>query len=165
MYSWAQNTAVSSGSAASFAQLAAYRFGVGIGEAGCTPPANSLIADYYPPKSRSTALGFYAMGVTLGGMLANLIGGPITDGLGFSLVVADEGAEPDLWNSKDQWRASGRLGGSPSMDDPAPPAFARVVINEALTRSDAPPPTDTIELLNPTPGTADVSGWFLSHAR
>ncbi len=63
--------------------LLACRVGVGVGEAGCTPPANSLIADYYPPKSRSTALGFYAMGVTLGGMLANLIGGPITDAFGW----------------------------------------------------------------------------------
>jgi MFS family permease len=63
--------------------LLACRVGVGIGEAGCTPPANSLIADYYPPKSRSTALGYYAMGVTLGGLLANLIGGPITDAFGW----------------------------------------------------------------------------------
>jgi predicted MFS family arabinose efflux permease len=63
--------------------LLACRVGVGIGEAGCTPPANSLIADYYPPKSRSTALGYYAMGVTLGGLLANLIGGPVTDAFGW----------------------------------------------------------------------------------
>ncbi|WP_309092385.1 MFS transporter [Phenylobacterium sp.] len=63
--------------------LLACRVGVGIGEAGCTPPANSLIADYYPPSRRSTALGYYAMGVTLGGLLANLIGGPITDAYGW----------------------------------------------------------------------------------
>lgn len=66
--------------------LLACRVGVGIGEAGCTPPANSLIADYYPPKSRSTALGYYAMGVTLGGLLANLIGGPITDAFGWRMA-------------------------------------------------------------------------------
>lgn len=63
--------------------LLASRVGVGIGEAGCTPPANSLIADYYPPKKRSTALGYYAMGVTLGTLLANLIGGPVTDAFGW----------------------------------------------------------------------------------
>lgn len=63
--------------------LLACRVGVGIGEAGCTPQANSLIADYYPPRARSTALGYYAMGVTLGTMLANVIGGPITDALGW----------------------------------------------------------------------------------
>jgi MFS family permease len=55
------------------------RVGVGIGEAGCTPPANSLIADYYIPRERSQALGFYAMGVTLGTMFANIIGGWVTD--------------------------------------------------------------------------------------
>jgi len=66
--------------------LLACRVGVGIGEAGCTPPANSLIADYYPPQRRSTALGYYAMGVTLGGMLANLIGGPVTDAFGWRMA-------------------------------------------------------------------------------
>lgn len=55
------------------------RVGVGVGEAGCTPPANSLIADYYIPRERSQALGVYAMGVTLGTMFANLIGGWVTD--------------------------------------------------------------------------------------
>jgi MFS family permease len=62
-----------------FVALLICRVGVGIGEAGCTPPANSLIADYYPAAKRSSALGYYAMGVTLGTMLANLIGGYITD--------------------------------------------------------------------------------------
>lgn len=63
--------------------LLACRVGVGIGEAGCTPPANSLISDYYPSHLRSAALGYYAMGVTLGSMLANMIGGPVTDWFGW----------------------------------------------------------------------------------
>jgi hypothetical protein len=87
---------------------------------------------------------------------------PITDGHGFSLVVLDELAEPDAWSRRSQWRASGRLLGSPSQDDPPPPAIASVVINEALTRTDAPPPTDSIELHNPSGVAADIGGWFLS---
>lgn len=63
--------------------LLACRVGVGIGEAGCTPPANSLISDYFPPRCRSTALGYYAMGVTLGGLLANMVGGPVADAFGW----------------------------------------------------------------------------------
>lgn len=63
--------------------LLLFRVGVGIGEAGCTPPANSLIADYYAPEKRSSALGYYAMGVTLGTMLASLVGGPVTDAFGW----------------------------------------------------------------------------------
>jgi MFS family permease len=66
-----------------FAVLFICRVGVGIGEAGCTPPANSLIADYFPAARRSTALGYYAMGVTLGSMLANLVGGWIVDAYGW----------------------------------------------------------------------------------
>jgi hypothetical protein len=87
---------------------------------------------------------------------------PITDGLGFSLVVVDENAEPDAWGAKPQWRPSGALGGSPGASEPAPPGFPPVVINEALSRTDIPPPTDSIELHNPTATPADVSGWWLS---
>jgi MFS family permease len=66
-----------------FTVLLICRVGVGIGEAGCTPPANSLIGDYYPAAKRSSALGYYAMGVTLGTMLANIVGGQITDAFGW----------------------------------------------------------------------------------
>jgi len=66
-----------------FVVLAMCRAFVGIGEAGCTPPANSLIADYYPPARRSTALGYYAMGVTMGTLSANLIGGPVAEAFGW----------------------------------------------------------------------------------
>jgi MFS family permease len=53
-----------------FVMLLICRVLVGVGEAGCTPPANSIIADYYPPHRRSTALGYYAMGVTAGMLTA-----------------------------------------------------------------------------------------------
>jgi MFS family permease len=63
--------------------LLLFRIGVGIGEAGCTPPATSVISDYFPRERRSTALGWYAMGVTLGTASANIIGGPIVDNYGW----------------------------------------------------------------------------------
>jgi MFS family permease len=66
-----------------FVMLLICRVLVGVGEAGCTPPANSIIADYYPPHRRSTALGYYAMGVTAGTLSANLIGGPVADAYGW----------------------------------------------------------------------------------
>lgn len=68
---------VACGLAASFVWLLLFRIGVAIGEAGCTPPANSIITDYYPPKSRANAIGIYSMGVTLGGVLAQLFGGQL----------------------------------------------------------------------------------------
>lgn len=62
-----------------FVTLLLARMLVGIGEAGCTPPANSMISDYYTPTARPTALGIYAMGVTAGGVLAQVFGGFILD--------------------------------------------------------------------------------------
>ncbi|MDZ4760468.1 MAG: MFS transporter [Alphaproteobacteria bacterium] len=73
---WSLMTALC-GFATSFVFLLIARVGVAIGEAGGTPPSNSIIADYFKPKSRANALGIFAMGVTLGGALANAFGGPI----------------------------------------------------------------------------------------
>jgi len=75
---WSVMTALC-GIAAGFITLMLFRIGVAIGEAGCTPPANSIIGDYFPAKSRATALGIYSMGVTLGGVLAYLFGGPLAE--------------------------------------------------------------------------------------
>ena len=58
---WSAMTAAS-GLAQSFAQLALARVGVGIGEAACSPPAHSLLSDYFPPERRATALAIYAAG-------------------------------------------------------------------------------------------------------
>jgi len=65
------------GLATSFLWLLLFRIGVAIGEAGCTPPANSIITDYYPPGSRANAIGIYSMGVTIGGVMAQLFGGQL----------------------------------------------------------------------------------------
>jgi MFS family permease len=71
---WSAFTALC-GTAGSFATLAAYRFGVGFGEAGGSPPSHSLISDYFPPKQRATALSIYSVGIPLGGMIAAVAGG------------------------------------------------------------------------------------------
>ncbi len=71
---WSLMTALC-GFASSFVFLLVARVGVAIGEAGGTPPSNSLIADYFKPKSRANALGIFAMGVTIGGAMASGFGG------------------------------------------------------------------------------------------
>lgn len=86
---------------------------------------------------------------------------PITDGLGFSLEIVDENAEPDAWNDKSNWRPSGQVNGSPGADVPAP-TIAPILVTEALTRTENPPPTDSVELFNPTASDVDIGGWFLS---
>jgi MFS family permease len=75
---WSAMTAAS-GLAQSFVQLALARVGVGVGEAAGSPPAHSLIADYFAPHERATALSVYATGVYVGAMIAYLAGGYIVE--------------------------------------------------------------------------------------
>lgn len=109
------------GLANSFVFLLVCRVGVAIGEAGGTPPANSVIADYFKPKSRANALGIYAMGVTIGTALANGFGGPIStltgpafgswlDGVGLAAVsgLFD-------WENIEGWRIAFVVIGAPGV--------------------------------------------------
>ncbi len=73
MAAWSAMTALC-GMAQSTWQFAAARIGVGIGEAGCSPPSHSLISDYFPPEKRSSALSIFALGIPVGSMLAALGG-------------------------------------------------------------------------------------------
>ena len=73
MAAWSAMT-VACGLAQNTVQFALARVGVGIGEAGCSPPSHSLISDYFPPEKRSSALGVFALGIPIGTMLAALGG-------------------------------------------------------------------------------------------
>lgn len=75
---WSGMTALC-GMAQNFGQMLAARIGVGVGEAGCSPPAHSLIADYFPPEKRASALSIYALGIPIGSILGLLAGGWIAE--------------------------------------------------------------------------------------
>jgi predicted MFS family arabinose efflux permease len=79
---WSGFTALC-GLATSYIQMLLARVGVGVGEAGCTPPAHSLIADKVPPEKRASALAFYSMGVPIGTFLGFALGGLIAEALGW----------------------------------------------------------------------------------
>jgi MFS family permease len=79
---WSGFTALC-GVATNFWQLVLFRIGVGVGEAGCTPPAHSLIVDYVPKERRASALAFYSMGTPLGGLLGLAMGGIVADAYGW----------------------------------------------------------------------------------
>ncbi len=63
----------------SFWSLFLTRIGVGVGEAGLSPAAYSLISDYFPPERLGVAISVYYMGVFLGSSLALLVGGVVVD--------------------------------------------------------------------------------------
>ena len=79
---WSAMTALC-GVAQNFVQLLLARVGVGVGEAGCTPAAHSLIADIVPKERRASALAFYALGIPIGSLLGLLIGGQLADRVGW----------------------------------------------------------------------------------
>ena len=82
---WSGMTALS-GLAMNFWQLAVARIGVGIGEAGCSPSAHSMLADLYPAKERATALGIYSLGIPIGIMFGLFAGGAIADTFGWRVA-------------------------------------------------------------------------------
>lgn len=79
---WSGFTALS-GFAQNAAHLAIARLGVGVGEAGCNPPAHSLIADYFGKDKRASALAIYSLGIPFGQMFAFLAGGWVLENLGW----------------------------------------------------------------------------------
>lgn len=82
---WSAFTALC-GVAPNFAVMLAARVGVGIGEAGCSPPAHSLISDYYEPRRRASALSVYAFGIPVGATLGAVLGGFIAQYLNWRLA-------------------------------------------------------------------------------
>lgn len=82
---WSGMTALS-GLAQNVTHLAIARIGVGIGEAGCSPSAHSMLADLYPAKERATALGIYSLGIPFGIMFGLFAGGAIADQFGWRMA-------------------------------------------------------------------------------
>jgi MFS family permease len=79
---WAICTGVV-GASTAYVHLAAARVGLAIGEAGCNPCAQSLIADYVPPERRGRALAIYVMGGPAGLIAAGTLGGFLNDQFGW----------------------------------------------------------------------------------
>ncbi|HEX4151872.1 MAG TPA: MFS transporter [Steroidobacteraceae bacterium] len=90
LIAWSGLTALCA-TAASFGQLLLIRVGVGVAEAGCSPPAHSLISDYFEPSRRASALSAYTGGISLGYILAAAAGGYIAQHAGWRAACAAVG--------------------------------------------------------------------------
>jgi predicted MFS family arabinose efflux permease len=82
---WSAMTALCA-SAQTFLQLFLYRVGVGVGEAGCSPPAHSIITDLYSARARATALAVYSFGIPLGTMFGAVSGGLLAEHLSWRVA-------------------------------------------------------------------------------
>ncbi|HEX2591298.1 MAG TPA: MFS transporter [Rhizomicrobium sp.] len=83
---------VFSGLSTNFVTLVLARLGTGIGEAGTSPPVNSIISDLYEPKERASALSFYAMGLNIGLLLSSYGGGWVDQHYGWRVAFLCAGA-------------------------------------------------------------------------
>ncbi|MCW1432284.1 spinster family MFS transporter [Novosphingobium sp. JCM 18896] len=79
---WSGMTALC-GSAQSFGQMFLFRVGVGVGEAGCSPAAQSLISDFVPRDRRALALSFYSLGIPVGSFIGLALGGIVAQTYGW----------------------------------------------------------------------------------
>ena len=82
---WSLMTALS-GLAKNFTHLFLARMGVGVGEAGGSPPAHSIISDYFPSKQRATALSIYSTGIYIGILIGFVIGGVLAKNYGWRIT-------------------------------------------------------------------------------
>jgi predicted MFS family arabinose efflux permease len=73
-------------------QLVLARVGVGIGEAGGTPPSTSILADRFPPAQRPMALTVFALGACLGAWLGSQVAGVVADRAGWRAAFLVLGA-------------------------------------------------------------------------
>src|ERR1700677_2378194 len=90
LIAWSSLTALCA-AAGSFGQLLLIRVGVGVAEAGCSPPAHSLISDYVEPSRRASALSVYSCGISLGYILAAAVGGYLAQHAGWRVACAAVG--------------------------------------------------------------------------
>jgi MFS family permease len=74
------------GLAHNYLQLIVSRIGVGVGEAGGTPGANSILSDYFPAERRPMALTIFGLGAPIGAWLAADFAGAIADQYGWRTV-------------------------------------------------------------------------------
>lgn len=79
---WSAFTALC-GLARNFGELLLARTGVGVGEAGCTPAAHSLITDFVPREQRAWALSLYSLGTPVGSLAGLVLGGVLLATLGW----------------------------------------------------------------------------------
>ena len=144
---WSGMTALS-GFVQNYLQLLLARLGVGIGEAGGSPPAHSMISDYYPPERRGTALSIYSTGIYIGILVGFALGGIIADSFGWRMAFLVVGIPGVLFAvvlrltvkepSRGRWEPADKATAKPTMGETLAllkqrPSFWFIAVGCALT--------------------------------
>jgi predicted MFS family arabinose efflux permease len=85
LFIWSFMTAIS-GLVQNYLQLLLARIGVGVGEAGGSPPSHSIISDIFPAEQRAGAIGFYSTGINIGILFGFLAGGWLNEFFGWRVA-------------------------------------------------------------------------------
>ncbi|MEC7663784.1 MAG: MFS transporter [Pseudomonadota bacterium] len=141
---WSIMTALC-GMASNFFWLLLARIGVGVGEAGASPPSHSLISDYFPVSTRATALSIYSLGIPIGSWIGTTVGGWGADNLGWRMTFFLVGipgllvAALVLLTLREPPRGMSDLEEQPKADPtPEPEPVEETQIEAADAHSDAP---------------------------
>ncbi len=126
---WSAMTAAC-GLAQNYWQLLLGRFGVGIGEAGGTPPSSSILADKFPPARRPMALTIFALGACLGAWLGSSVAGEVAERHGWRAAFLVLGI-PGLFIALLVWLTvrEPRRGQLDAHSAPLPPTTVRATLS------------------------------------
>lgn len=98
------------GMARDFKTLFLARMGVGVGEAALSPPAYSLLSDYFSDEDLPRAMAIYTLGITLGGGLAYIIGGAV-----YEYYLAKGGLTLPVFGQLRPWQVTFVMVGLPGL--------------------------------------------------
>jgi MFS transporter, Spinster family, sphingosine-1-phosphate transporter len=115
------------GWATSFLHLLLIRIGVAVGEAGCVPPAHSLIADYFSRAERPRAVAIYMLGAPLSTFIGFFVAGWLNEIYGWRITFMALGV-PGLLLSAVVWLTlrEPRRAAVPAMDATLQPTVMQV---------------------------------------
>lgn len=128
---------VLSGASASYAQLLLIRVAVATGEAGCVPPALSLLADYFTRAERPRATAIYGLSGTLSAVVGYMLAGWLNELYGWRVMFMVLGLPGIVlaaiaWTTLKEPRRVKSQESSPALSR-APPAAAPSLIEVAAT--------------------------------
>lgn len=121
LFVWSGMTALS-GLARNYAMLVLFRIGVAVGEAGSIPASQSIIADYFPPHRRATALAIWGLSLPVGLMAGYGVTGRLAQVFDWRVVFAMVGGAGVMLTPLVVWLTREPPRGR--FDPPVPPAEA-----------------------------------------